>query len=349
MATIRRVTIATTLVMAVLLSAPGHSTADPVGSALGQVAPGLLDDSGAQTPSVTVGGGGLPQISVGGGDQSVTPPAPAATPNQPQPASGSPTSSPAGSQPGVATDNTSTRIAASRQRISSGATKRGRTLTGGERTLLQARSARPRPSRSAGPRPRSARTGKSAKDRAGRLRSAVPNPRPCRAWSARSRLISGSSSSGWNCRGALPAVALHDIRRSRRAQDDALADPLTGLTNRAGFEQRLAKEWARAKRYERGLGLLLIDLDDFKQVNDTEGHMPGDRRRDGQPPSADASGETDLAADWEATSSWSYVPRPPTRDSRRSRSGSRELWRNTASMPAPATPSASLSTTSPAS
>jgi two-component system, cell cycle response regulator len=56
----------------------------------------------------------------------------------------------------------------------------------------------------------------------------------------------------------------------------ALVDSLTGLPNRAAFERRLAKEWRRSERYERPLGMLLIDLDDFKSVNDTQGHAAGD-------------------------------------------------------------------------
>ena len=297
MATIRRVTIATTLVMAVLLSAPGHSTADPVGSALGQVAPGLLDDSGAQTPSVTVGGGGLPQISVGGGDQSVTPPAPGTTPNQPQPASGSPTSSPAGSQPGVATDNTSTQSRPAGNGSSSGATKRGDTSTGAERTS----SGKTGSASTKSPRSTPAAvntTGTSAKDQGRKASSRGSEP------SSVSRMVSSIPTHFWVilvgvgiAAALLGLLALHEIRRSRRAQDDALADPLTGLTNRAGFEQRLAKEWARAKRYERGLGLVLIDLDDFKQVNDTQGHMAGDRvLREAAAAICGRIRETDLAA-----------------------------------------------------
>jgi diguanylate cyclase (GGDEF)-like protein len=65
--------------------------------------------------------------------------------------------------------------------------------------------------------------------------------------------------------------------RSRRAQQGALTDPLTGLPNRQAFEQRLDREWKRAQRYGRPLGLLLIDLDDFKRINDTRGHAEGDR------------------------------------------------------------------------
>jgi len=53
-------------------------------------------------------------------------------------------------------------------------------------------------------------------------------------------------------------------------------DPLTSLYNRRSFEERLPGEFERAKRYNRPLALLLLDVDDFKQVNDTYGHDWGD-------------------------------------------------------------------------
>lgn len=53
-------------------------------------------------------------------------------------------------------------------------------------------------------------------------------------------------------------------------------DPLTGLTNRRGFERALAAAVARANRDACHLAVLLIDLDDFKSVNDTAGHEVGD-------------------------------------------------------------------------
>lgn len=57
----------------------------------------------------------------------------------------------------------------------------------------------------------------------------------------------------------------------------ALHDPLTGLANRALFEDRIARAHARAGR-EAGMGaVILIDLDDFKGVNDTLGHLAGDQ------------------------------------------------------------------------
>jgi diguanylate cyclase (GGDEF)-like protein len=71
-------------------------------------------------------------------------------------------------------------------------------------------------------------------------------------------------------------TTMRERRRSRRATRDSLADPLTGLANRKGFELRLEREWRRATRYDRPLGLLLLDLDDFKEINDTMGHAEGD-------------------------------------------------------------------------
>ena len=51
---------------------------------------------------------------------------------------------------------------------------------------------------------------------------------------------------------------------------------MTGVANRLAFEQRLTREWHRSERYGRPLGVLLIDLDDFKLVNDRDGHVAGD-------------------------------------------------------------------------
>jgi diguanylate cyclase (GGDEF)-like protein len=53
-------------------------------------------------------------------------------------------------------------------------------------------------------------------------------------------------------------------------------DPLTRLLNRRAFVDRLDGEVARARRYERSFGLVIADLDDFKQLNDRYGHAAGD-------------------------------------------------------------------------
>jgi diguanylate cyclase (GGDEF)-like protein len=71
-------------------------------------------------------------------------------------------------------------------------------------------------------------------------------------------------------------TSLRERRRSVRVERAALVDSLTGLPNRLAFERRLAKEWRRSDRYDRPLGFLLIDLDNFKEVNDTQGHAAGD-------------------------------------------------------------------------
>jgi diguanylate cyclase (GGDEF)-like protein/PAS domain S-box-containing protein/putative nucleotidyltransferase with HDIG domain len=61
------------------------------------------------------------------------------------------------------------------------------------------------------------------------------------------------------------------------AEERAAVDPLTGLANHRTFHERLRTEVERARRRERGLSLVLMDLDHFKRVNDLHGHQTGDR------------------------------------------------------------------------
>ena len=58
--------------------------------------------------------------------------------------------------------------------------------------------------------------------------------------------------------------------------EQASSDKLTGLANRAMFDRRLAEELQRARRQNISLALLLLDVDHFKEVNDTCGHLVGD-------------------------------------------------------------------------
>jgi len=59
-------------------------------------------------------------------------------------------------------------------------------------------------------------------------------------------------------------------------EEAAFTDHLTGLANRRRFERQLAREIARTARYGHPFCLLMLDIDDFKRVNDTFGHAAGD-------------------------------------------------------------------------
>ncbi len=76
-------------------------------------------------------------------------------------------------------------------------------------------------------------------------------------------------------------IVVFSLSRIRQALDReyllSRMDPLTGISNRVGFTERLDLELERARRYSRPLSLSYIDLDNFKSVNDKFGHPEGDR------------------------------------------------------------------------
>jgi diguanylate cyclase (GGDEF)-like protein/putative nucleotidyltransferase with HDIG domain len=79
--------------------------------------------------------------------------------------------------------------------------------------------------------------------------------------------------------GPLLAIALYQrsTYRALRAMRLALTDPLTGLGNHRHFHERLERELAEAERGGRQFSLCLVDVDDFKRINDLFGHPAGDR------------------------------------------------------------------------
>jgi len=70
--------------------------------------------------------------------------------------------------------------------------------------------------------------------------------------------------------------AIENARRFQEARQLADLDALTGLHNYRYFHETLAREVARAQRYDRKLALVVFDIDDFKAVNDRIGHLAGD-------------------------------------------------------------------------
>jgi len=69
------------------------------------------------------------------------------------------------------------------------------------------------------------------------------------------------------------AVAVENVEAAERL---SMSDPLTGTGNRRFLEMALVREIERARRFGREFGLLMVDIDYFKQVNDEHGHLRGD-------------------------------------------------------------------------
>ncbi|MBT7768476.1 MAG: GGDEF domain-containing response regulator [Rhodospirillales bacterium] len=72
------------------------------------------------------------------------------------------------------------------------------------------------------------------------------------------------------------SYALYRKYKEVELQTSALKDSLTGLGNRVLFEENLQMAALQAKRSDENLGVLYIDIDDFKEINDTHGHVAGD-------------------------------------------------------------------------
>lgn len=67
-----------------------------------------------------------------------------------------------------------------------------------------------------------------------------------------------------------------DVRRVSRLEQETITDPLTGIYNRRHLERRLEEEFNHARQSGSELSILLIDIDHFKEINDTYGHAVGD-------------------------------------------------------------------------
>ncbi|RME77767.1 diguanylate cyclase [Candidatus Woesearchaeota archaeon] len=73
------------------------------------------------------------------------------------------------------------------------------------------------------------------------------------------------------------SVAVSNALSLKEVERLSITDPLTGLHNRRSFNQLLEQEIARSKRTQEPLSLLLLDIDHFKNYNDTNGHQAGDK------------------------------------------------------------------------
>jgi diguanylate cyclase (GGDEF)-like protein/putative nucleotidyltransferase with HDIG domain len=73
------------------------------------------------------------------------------------------------------------------------------------------------------------------------------------------------------------AAVIHNSIVFEQTQEDSLTDPLTGLPNTRFMFMHLTRELARAERLKAEVALLVMDLDNFKEINDNHGHQVGDR------------------------------------------------------------------------
>ena len=71
-------------------------------------------------------------------------------------------------------------------------------------------------------------------------------------------------------------ISLENVDLHEQVKRQAVTDELTGLSNHGRFQQVIAAEAAAARRFDQPLGLVMLDIDNFKRVNDTYGHQQGD-------------------------------------------------------------------------
>jgi diguanylate cyclase (GGDEF)-like protein len=72
------------------------------------------------------------------------------------------------------------------------------------------------------------------------------------------------------------STSLDNAQEHHQLKELTLIDGLTGVLNQKGFREHIEREFHKAKRYNKHFSLFMIDLDDFKQINDYHGHLAGD-------------------------------------------------------------------------
>lgn len=72
------------------------------------------------------------------------------------------------------------------------------------------------------------------------------------------------------------AISIENSRLFEKTRTLSATDDLTGLANRRQFQEFLQREWAQSRRYHSNFSLLMVDIDHFKNYNDTHGHLNGD-------------------------------------------------------------------------
>jgi len=89
----------------------------------------------------------------------------------------------------------------------------------------------------------------------------------------------GTAENGKHAIGTLAnilALSLKNAQEYHRVKEMAVTDSLTGIYNRKGFGDFVKREFHRAKRYHKSLALIMMDVDNFKGINDSFGHLAGD-------------------------------------------------------------------------
>ena len=71
-------------------------------------------------------------------------------------------------------------------------------------------------------------------------------------------------------------TAIYNASLYESLRRESMTDPLTDLLNRRALDKALMQEWKRAERYKRPFAVVMIDVDNFKTVNDSYGHLVGD-------------------------------------------------------------------------